>query len=110
MGAGKGADEGLNRLRIEITDVAEQELLDAYSYYESLSEGLGAELRAEVDRSFEFILAQPRMDVVVEGEVRRALLRRFPYGIFYRLESNVVRVIAFFNLHQDPRRWRRRLQ
>jgi plasmid stabilization system protein ParE len=46
---------------------------------------------------------------VVHKEARRALTRRFPYGIFYMLDPATIAVIAVFHTSRDPRQWQARL-
>jgi plasmid stabilization system protein ParE len=41
--------------------------------------------------------------------VRRVIVRRFPYGIFYRIETDVIAVIAVYHMKRDPRGWQERL-
>jgi plasmid stabilization system protein ParE len=44
----------------------------------------------------------------VYRDIRRALLKRFPFGIFFRLRSNRIRIVAVMHLSRDPKRWRQR--
>ena len=44
----------------------------------------------------------------VYGQIRRALLRRFPYGIFYTLEEDVIVILACFHTKRDPKTMRNR--
>jgi hypothetical protein len=57
---------------------------------------------------FDLIVARPALFPMVYEDVRRALLRRFPYGIFFRDLGGTRRVIAVMDLRRDPQRWRRR--
>lgn len=41
---------------------------------------------------------------------RRALVRRFPYAIFYEYFENVTTIYAVFHCSQDPKKWRDRLK
>jgi hypothetical protein len=45
---------------------------------------------------------------VVHREVRRAIPRRFPYGVFYRIDGAEVLVFAVVDLHRDPSIWQDR--
>ena len=44
----------------------------------------------------------------VHLDIRRALVRPFPYGIFFRDFASHVRVVAIVHLHRDPVSWRTR--
>ncbi len=62
---------------------AEAELAAAYAWYESRLLGLGDAFLACVEGAFEQARAAPRSWPVIHGSVRRILVRRFPYGVFY---------------------------
>ncbi len=110
MGASEGQDEAaLTPYAVSIQPEAEAEILEAYWYYEGKAEGLGAAFRDEVEACLERIARHPRAYAVVEGEVRRGLLHRFPYGIFYLIEEERVEVFACFQSSQDPKEWQRRV-
>ena len=44
----------------------------------------------------------------VHRHVRRALIRRFPYGIYYAVDEELIEVIAVFHAKRDPKRWQDR--
>jgi plasmid stabilization system protein ParE len=56
----------------------------------------------------EIIRAFPESGPLVHRGVRRQLLRRFPYGLFYRLIEGQVVVVACFHARRNPRVWRSR--
>ena len=43
------------------------------------------------------------------GRWRRALVRRYPYGIIYRPAGDTIYVLSFFHTHRNPKRWKERL-
>lgn len=57
----------------------------------------------DLERSEAHLRARPTIYQKVEGEVRRAVLRRFPYSIFFVVENNEVIVLAFMHHHRRPR-------
>lgn len=81
----------------------------AYEWYEAQHPGLGNEFIAAVDTAVASILAFPEAYPVVHRGARRVLLERFPYGLYYRIESTRVVVVACMHAARDPRRWRSRL-
>jgi len=110
VGTGEGADEeGVTSYDISIQPEAESEILEAYWYYEGREEGLGDEFREAVEACLDLIARHPRAYQVVQGEVRRGLLRRFPYALFYLVEGQRVVVFACFHASRDPREWQRRV-
>ena len=93
---------------IEIHVAAEVELLESAAYYERKRKGLGGEFLDEFDAALDKIEAFPEAWPVYAGEYRRFLLRRFPYGLIYRLESDKIFLIAVAHLHRKPDYWRER--
>jgi len=76
-----------------------------FGYCEEQSPGLGEQFLMAVASAFEAIGRYPEMFSKVHGEVRRALLSRFPYAIFYRVESKRVVVLAVLHTARDPKLW-----
>lgn len=88
---------------------AEQDLNEAYTWYEARRIGLGEEFLACVDACIQGIGRMPEMYATVHENYRRALVRRFPYAVFYEHNSNTVTVYCVFHTSRDPDRWRQRL-
>lgn len=80
----------------------------AYEWYESQRRGLGSEFRTEVDAAVELISGTPLAFPLVRRNIRRALLRRFPYALFYRVVGDEAVVEACIHGKQHPRAWRSR--
>lgn len=86
---------------------AERELLEAVEYYEGVEPGLGYDLSVEVYSAVQRAVAYPRAWPVLDDEVRRALVRRFPYGVLYSEEDELL-IVAVMNLHREPGYWKDR--
>jgi plasmid stabilization system protein ParE len=91
-------------LRLEARD----ELLEAWDWYEQRAAGLGAEFVRAVEAAVDALQQAPDRYPRVHGEIRRVLLRRFPYAIFYRASPDEIVVLAVFHLARDPARWQSR--
>jgi toxin ParE1/3/4 len=87
---------------------AKLEIIEAQDGYEKEAVGLGAFFRAEVDRQALRIAANPLQFPLILADIRRARLRRFPYGLFFRLLDDAIYVIACFHSSRDPAIWQRR--
>jgi plasmid stabilization system protein ParE len=81
---------------------ARADLESAYRWYEDRRRGLGEELLLVVDAAIEQIRRAPEAYPVVHRDVRRVLTRRFPYGVFYLVESRRIVVLAVFHGRRDP--------
>jgi plasmid stabilization system protein ParE len=83
---------------------AEREALDVRRWYEGRRAGLGEEFGAEVDALVVRIADKPLLFPRVRGEIRRAVLSRFPYALYFRLTDEQVVVLAVHG-RQDPSHW-----
>ncbi len=84
------------------------EIDDAYRWYEQQQPGLGDDFLVAVDEVLNRISQMPEIHQVIWRDVRRGLLRRFPYGVFYRVHPDRVEVIAVQHGRRDPSRWQSR--
>jgi plasmid stabilization system protein ParE len=80
----------------------------AYAWYERAREGLGEEFLIEVRAAIDVVLMAPEAYAVLHRQTRRVLVRRFPYGLFYRVVDDVVVFVACTHTHRDPGTWQRR--
>lgn len=83
------------------------ELQDAREWYEARQPGLGDELFVELESVLTRIDGSPRSFAKVHGEVHRALLRRFPYAVFFVVEPDAMVILAVLHQALDPGRWPR---
>lgn len=81
---------------------------DAYRWYESQRAGLGVSFIAAIEQASIAIEHNPLQYVRVRGEIRRAILQRFPYSIFYIARANALSVIAVLHQARHPSRWQYR--
>jgi toxin ParE1/3/4 len=95
-------------VRLLLRHQAKGDLLEALAWYERQRPGLGADLRDEIDVALASIRDHPELYGRVDERVRRAPLRRFPYGVFYVVQGDTVRVIAVLHHARDPAVWRDR--
>jgi plasmid stabilization system protein ParE len=87
----------------------EEDIAQAYDWYESQRTGLDEEFLSRVDACVRSVLRNPEMHSVVHENYRRALVRRFPYAVFYEYSDGVATVYCVFDCARDPDKWRRRL-
>jgi plasmid stabilization system protein ParE len=87
---------------------AREDITDAALWYEAQNAGLGSHFVDEVERTFGKIAHNPTTYRILYRETRRAILQRFPFGVFYRIYDQAVVVIAVMHSSRDPQRWRQR--
>lgn len=88
---------------------AEREFIEAVEYYETCRAGLGLEFAAETCNTIERIVAHPKAWLALDGEIRRALTARFPYGVLYAEHQGEIYILALMHLHRKPDYWRHRV-
>ena len=82
-----------------------RDLAAGFGYYEGQTENLGEKFLTAVDSTFDAMERYPEMFAQVHGDVRRALVARFPYAVFYRIESKRVVVLTVLHTARDPKLW-----
>jgi plasmid stabilization system protein ParE len=90
-------------LAVIFRPIALREMDEAMEWYRKQKAGLEAEFKGAIDEMLERIAATPLRFGPVRGEVRRALLRRFPYAIHFVPEPDAIVVLAVFHTKRDPR-------
>ena len=97
----------MNR-RLHVRDEAELDVIDAVAWYEDQRSGLGGEFLIELDAGMQRIVHTPLQFPVVRDSVRRALLHRFPYSVYFLVSDDMVDVVAVLHQHRNPRTWEER--
>ncbi len=87
---------------------AEEDFNQAVDYYQDIEPGLGHDFALEVLSAIRRAVEYPKAWVLLDGDVRRSLVRRFPYGIFYSEKPNGIFILAVMNLHREPGYWKTR--
>jgi plasmid stabilization system protein ParE len=96
------------RLPVVLRDEAQAEFDEAFDWYNTQRAGLGVEFVAEVQKVFDRIAANPLLHGVAFADVRKGVVRRFPYNVFYRPHPDRVEVLAVFHGSRDPSIWQGR--
>ena len=96
-------------VELTLAPEVEQDLKEAYDWYQERRDGLGEEFLTCVDACIQAACRSPEMNAIIRKDYRRALVRRFPYSIFYGYVGNSVTVYSVFHNSQNPAKWRRRL-
>lgn len=95
-------------MRVRFVPEAEADLLDAYQWYEARAGGLASEFLRSLDACLAVVARHPDAFPIVHRGLRRALLRRFPYGLYYLVDGETLVVLACLHAARDPRAWKRR--
>ena len=87
---------------------ADAEMLDAAAFYEKKQKMLGSRFLASVQDALTRIRINPLQYPVLHRDLRRCIIRIFPYGIVFRNEENKIVVLSVMHLHRDPEYWKKR--
>jgi plasmid stabilization system protein ParE len=90
-------------MNLEIIPQAQRDIAQAAQYYGNQRSGLDEEFLAEIDDAVARVGANPLMFEQVRPGIRRYLVERFPYGIYYRMpDVNTVRIILVRHHSRRP--------
>jgi len=92
-------------LRVILRQTARAEFDEAGDWYEQRRQGLGARFATAVQRVFDHISVQPLMHGVVLRDIRKAIVRGFPYCVYYRVRPGSIVVLSVFHTSGDPSVW-----
>jgi toxin ParE1/3/4 len=93
---------------VEFRAEARAEIDDAFAWYERQSTGLGFDFLRAVEAAAQSISRRPDAWPLAHENLRRRILRRFPYSLIYRADADKVVVVACFHARRDPKRWHSR--
>ena len=88
---------------------AQADIREAALWHESRRPGLGSELTLRFDALIERIAQNPLQFPEIENGVRRALLRRFPYAVYF-VAADCPTVIAVLHQRRNPTMLKQRIQ
>ena len=91
--------------RLVLRRRAVREVKEAHDWYETQREGLGEKFLGEFEKVLAVLEEHPLRFPVLHATVRRALTRRFPYAILFRIRDEQVVVLSVMHHARDPRRW-----
>lgn len=98
-------------MKVRFLPEAEAEHLDHVAWFERQVPGLGARYLADVDETLARIAEAPHRMAQLDGSgIRRALLRRFPYALYYAIRDQAPLIIAVAAHRRRPRYWSSRLR
>jgi plasmid stabilization system protein ParE len=93
----------------EFLPEAEEEINEAARFYERRKEGLGLEFLNEVQRTITSVLAHPQSGPAVSPNIRRRIVRRFPFGVLFAIHEKKIVIVAVAHLKRRPGYWKERI-
>ena len=96
--------------RLVVRSAAEADIAEAALWYEDRAPGLGADFLRAVDAAFGEIERMPERYPTVHLACRRALLRHFPFTVYFIPAAELISVVACMHARRDPRSWQERAE
>lgn len=90
---------------ISISLRAQKEIAEAFLWYEKQRSGLGKQLILLLEGKFEVLQQNPNQYPIVYKTIRRSLIKKFPYSIFYIVDNSTIEILAFFHMKRKPIHW-----
>lgn len=95
-------------MRVTYHPGAEAEVIDAALYYSAKAWGLGADFLDQIDQAVSKILRDPTRFEVIEDDIRRCPVQRFPYSMYYRIHGDTLRILVVKHHARHPDYWKPR--
>ena len=90
---------------VRLVESAEAEALAVFEFYSERSPGLGAEFSDEMERVLALLGSYPEIGPPSQEDLRRVVLRRFPYYLLYRIEEDRILVLVVAHQSREPGYW-----
>jgi len=87
---------------------ADLDVAAAFEWYEDQRLGLGAEFLEQLRATYDRIAEGPLKYQELRSGIRRALLTRFPYAVYFAVEADFIAVVAVLHASRDPAVWQQR--
>jgi len=95
--------------KIELSDQAEEDFENAYQYYNQESKKAAERFYNEVNASFEKIAENPELYSKTDYDLRKYVLQKFPFVIYYKCKENTVQIVSVFHTSRNPEIWKSRM-
>ena len=95
-------------MRFLFHPLAEKEYESAFEYYLEISPDVAKSFVELVESGIKKVCEFPKTWPVVEEDIHRFLLHRFPFGIYYSIEKNHILILAIMHMSRHPNYWKNR--
>jgi plasmid stabilization system protein ParE len=97
------------KLPVILHRAASLEFIEASAWYENKQAGLGREFISEIDRCVLLVSENPYRFAFVHKDIRRIVVNRFPYSVYFRVEEHCIVILAVFHSSRNPSTWKARV-
>ena len=92
-------------MKVALLPPAQLELDEAFAWYESQVVGLGYGFLDELNRAVRLAATFPALYQQINPVIRRCLLNRFPYGLIYGVDDEMIVIVAVAHIKRLPNYW-----
>ena len=97
-------------MQIRFLPEADTDLAEARVWYGLQRDGLDVELMWQIDETLHRISNAPRRFRLIHRHLRRAIVKKFPFAVFYEVSKNEIVVFAMFHARRNPKHLTSRLK
>jgi toxin ParE1/3/4 len=90
-------------VKVILREEARSEVLDAFAWYEERRSGLGVEFRDALDATVARVLRHPLAYAAGDRGLRRALISRFPYAVYFRIYPDAMVIVGVMHGRRHPK-------
>jgi toxin ParE1/3/4 len=91
--------------RLRVRKTARAEIAAAFDWYLERSPAAARGFLEAVDQAMRLIEEAPERHPIIRGRLRRVLVRRFPYGIYYKVYPSTISVVGVIHGRRHPETW-----
>ena len=89
-------------MTLKISEIAFLEIEDAKEFYNLQKPTLGDTFKNDVKKTIENIKNFPNLYPNITNDLKRTLLHRFPYSIFYAITDDTILILSVAHQHRKP--------
>lgn len=93
---------------VSIAELAEDDIRYAYLWYQEQKESLGSSFKKHISKAVESIQDNPLKSQVRYRDTRVFFLKKFPFGIHFKVSANDILIVGVFHTSLNPKKWKSR--
>ena len=98
----------MKKYKIVITPTAQKDIQTGKDWYETKQDLLGNDFIDAIESALIRIHSNPRIFSLIYKGIRRALVKRFPFGIYYFIKDDIINIFAVIHSSRNPKIWKKR--
>jgi toxin ParE1/3/4 len=95
--------------KIIILPFAEQDIRESTEYYQGMDVDLDKQFLKVINQAFQLISDNPLSFPSVNPNIRKFVVKNFPFNIFYIAAKDIIYILAVFHMKRDPKKWKERI-